>query len=88
MGGRWTLWNYFDIFGNETDGWEVNDMSREWAGLAIPDTDKRIIDFLIRRLRFINPEFAGIVRLDWLGDDWCEIVCNTNEMPLGRLVRE
>jgi hypothetical protein len=88
MEGTWTLWNYFDVWGNEEDGWDVNDVCVEWCGLKIPENDREIINFLTRRLCFIKPEYAGIIRLDWTGEGWCEIVCDADEMPLGRLVRE
>ena len=45
----WTLINYFDVWGNEVDGWEVNDSRIERNDIAIDDsmTNKDILDKLV-----------------------------------------
>ena len=88
MKGEWALWNYFDVWGNEEDGWDVNDLCKEREGLEIPERDDEIIDFLINDVGFIRPQFREIIRLDWMDFGWCKIVCDVDERPLGRLVKE
>ena len=44
----YNLRNYFDVWGNETDGWEVNNSCIEFDDLVISDesTNKEILSFL------------------------------------------
>ena len=54
MSDIYTLINYFDVWGNEEDGWEVNDSCVEFD-VRITDnmTDQDIISFLYEK-EFFN----------------------------------
>lgn len=88
MKNKWTLYDY-DVWGNEYDGWEVNDTYKVRGELEIPDSDNDIINMLFD-IGYLNDafRFKGAFRLDWIDDGWCEIVYCRNEEPLGKLVRE
>lgn len=45
----YSLINYFDVWGNAKDGWEVNNLCTEKTGITITDdaTDKEILDYLV-----------------------------------------
>lgn len=45
---KYTLINYFDVWGNAKDGYEVNNQCVEERGIFISDaaTDKEIVSFL------------------------------------------
>lgn len=48
MVNSYTLINYFDVWGNEKDGWEVNNQCVEFEDLNLADdvTDKEICEYL------------------------------------------
>lgn len=82
------LIDYFDVWGNEEDGWEVNNLcslEEEYGLLIITDdsTDEKIIEFLIK-IGYLGDEAQGNIRID--GDDcFIELFSKENDMPLGRL---
>lgn len=85
---KWRLINYFDVWGNEADGFEVNNACVEFDDLIITDeaTDDDIIDYLIE-IGFLSEKAKGNVRLesDW---DWgVELYQKDNDYPIGRLER-
>jgi hypothetical protein len=47
---KWDLWDYFDVWGNEQDGWEVNDQTRVQEGVIIDETinNDDIIQYLVQ----------------------------------------
>lgn len=48
MQNTWSLINYFDVWGNEEDGWEVNNSAIEFDDLYLADdtTDEELVDYL------------------------------------------
>lgn len=50
MTRKYQLVNYFDVWGNAEDGWEVNNMCIEEENLWLDDdcTDKEIADYLVK----------------------------------------
>ena len=46
---HYKLIDYFDVWGNATDGWEVNDITTVEDDIILAEdlTDEEIIDFLI-----------------------------------------
>ena len=52
---KYRLVNYFDVWGNEADGWEINNLCVEFDDLTISDdaTDKEILEYL-KMIRFLN----------------------------------
>ena len=45
---RWALINYTDVWGNAEDGWEVNNLCREYDDLWLDDTiePQEVIEYL------------------------------------------
>ena len=87
--GVYDLINYFDVWGNEEDGWDVNDVSRDETDIYIDDdlTDEEIVDYLIDQVGFLSPAARGKVEV-WNDGDMIEFsVAETGE-PLGRLERK
>ena len=86
--GVYDLINYFDVWGNEEDGWDVNDLSRDETDIWIDDdtTDEELVDFLIDEVGFLSPSARGKVEV-WNDGDMIEFsVAETGE-PLCRLER-
>lgn len=66
----YTLWSY-DVWGNETDGFDVNDRSAYSRDVSMPDqpTDKHILLALKRCGYLLNS--VKLSDLDISGDDIC-----------------
>ena len=87
--GVYDLINYFDVWGNAEDGWDVNDVSRDETDIWIDDdaTNEEIVDYLIDQVGFLSPDARGGVEV-WNDGDMIEFsVAETGE-PLGRLERK
>ena len=84
----WSLVDYFDVWGNEVDGWDVNNSSIEFDDLYIDPTasNEEIVDYL-KSIGY----FASTVTLDQLtiedGGDYIEFFQASDGMPLCRLDR-
>lgn len=52
---RYELINYFDVWGNAKDGWEINNLCVEFDDLYLADdiTKKEILNYLVDR-EFLN----------------------------------
>lgn len=87
---QYKLIDYFDVWGNQEDGWEVNDMctvDEEYGLITITDdaTDEDIVDYLIQT-GYLGIKAKGKVRIE--GDDSIiELFGIEDDMPLGRLER-
>ena len=85
---NYKLIDYFDVWGNQEDGWEVNNLcslEEDYGFLTIADdaTDKDIVDYLIQ-IGYLGDEAKGNIRIE--GDDCIiELFGAENDMPLGRL---
>lgn len=83
----WTLINYFDVWGNAEDGYEVNNQCVETDDVVITDdaTDQDIIDFLYQN------EFVKVSDPDWYhieyNGDFIEIFDGSTMEPLYSLRR-
>lgn len=86
--GVYDLINYFDVWGNEEDGWDVNDLSRDETDIYISDdlTDEEIVDYLIDEVGFLSPQARGNVEV-WNDGDMIEFSVASTGEPLGRLER-
>ena len=87
--GVYDLINYFDVWGNEEDGWDVNDVSIDETDIYIDDdaSDEEIVDYLIDKVGFLSPSARGKVEV-WSDGGMIEFsVAETGE-PLGRLERK
>ena len=87
---QYKLIDYFDVWGNQEDGWEVNNMctvDEEYGLITITDdaTDEDIVDYLIQT-GYLGFKAKGKVRIE--GDDLIiELFGKEDDMPIGRLER-
>lgn len=85
----YSLINYFDVWGDTIDGWEVNDLCIEKTGITITDdaSEKEILNYLVQ-IGFLNTSDMRRVMIDMSDDDMMEIYAIKGMKPLGRLQRE
>lgn len=83
---HYKLIDYFDVWGNEEDGWEVNDLTTVEEDIVIAEdsSDEEIIDFLIQ-IEYLKPEAKGNVYLESYDNEFIEIVQTKDDYPIGRL---
>lgn len=84
MGVRtYALINYFDVWGNAKDGWEVNDMCTEFEDLQITDdaTDKDILEYLVQ-IGFLTTSDRRRLVVEDLGGQNIEIYQRKGMKPL------
>lgn len=83
------LIDYYDVLGNEEDGYEVNNLNTVVTGIEITDdaTDTDIINYL-KSINFLS-EKATTETVELDGDDfYIELTEKETGYPLGRLERE
>lgn len=80
----WRLLDY-DVWGNEKDGYEVNEAIPILTGITITDdaTDKEIVTYLYN-VRYLKTKDMRKIRLE-NDTDWIEIYQKKGNLPLGRL---
>lgn len=85
---RYELIDYFDVWGNVSDGWEVNNQCVLFRELQISDkaTDKEIISCLVD-IKFIPYHEKDKVGLRWLDNSNAEIFIKRTLQPLGQLCK-
>ncbi len=78
----YTLINYFDVWGNEEDGYEVNNQSVEADDVVITDdaTDQDIINFLFQH-EYVTDDDISLYEIENNGD-FIEIYVKETMMPL------
>ena len=85
MTRKYRLVNYFDVWGNEKDGYEVNNLCTEADDLWIDDdsTLKEIAKFLVQIGFLVTSDMRKL----YLEDDgtYIEIYQKKGMYPLGRL---
>lgn len=83
---RYRLIDYFDVWGNATDGWQVNNSIRVEDDIILSEdiTDEEIIDFLIL-INYLKSEAKGNVYLESYDNEMIEIVQTKDDCPIGRL---
>ena len=66
---RYKLINYFDVWGNEEDGWEVNNQCVEFDDIFITEeaTDQDLLDYLYK-VEFFNTKDADKFYIEDSGD--------------------
>lgn len=76
--------NYFDVWGNENDGWDVNDVSRHKIEGSEPDTAADVLSILqANDLVHADVSLADVeIELDSYG---AEIIQKANGKPFGRI---
>lgn len=85
---KWVLVDYYDVWGNADDGWEVNNVSRE-DEITISDdaSDKEIFEYLRDTVKYFNKslKFEDVYVT---GDgDIIEFEASADGMPICRLER-
>ena len=87
---KYKIVDYFDVWGNPIDGWEVNNLTSYYdtddTCLRISEdaTDEEIIDFLIQ-INYLKPEAKNLVHLESYDNEMIEIVHTKDDYPIGRL---
>lgn len=78
----YTLINYFDVWGNEEDGYEVNNQCIEVEDVVIADdaTDQDIIDYLFNN-EYLRDDDVSLYEIEDNGD-FIEIYVKETMMPL------
>lgn len=79
--------NYFDVWGNEKDGWEVNNVCQHGEYVereAFNDRAEMLawlknMDFLAKYVRL------NMLEIEWLDDDFIEISRKANGCPVCRI---
>lgn len=87
MTNTYTLINYFDVWGNEVDGYEVNNQCVEAEDIVIADdaTDADIINYL-QLAGYLNTNETSLFNVEDNGD-FIEIFVKETGMPLYGLRR-
>lgn len=87
MVGTYELINYFDVWGNEVDGYEVNNQCVEARDIQIADdaTDDDIINYL-QLAGYLNTNETSLFEVEDNGD-FIEIFAKETIMPLYSLRR-
>ena len=86
---RYKLIDYYDVWDNEKEGYEVNNLCTCATGIEITDdaTDADIINYL-KSINFLS-EKATTETIELSGDDFfIELTEKETGYPLGRLERE
>ena len=86
---KYKLIDYYDVLGNEEEGYEVNNLNTVVTGIEITDdaTDADIINYL-KSINFLS-EKATTETVELDGDDfYIELTEKETGYPLGRLERE
>lgn len=85
---RYELVDYFDVWGNVSDGWTVNNQCVLFRDLQISDdaTDKEIINYLVT-IGFIPYHERDKLKLEWSDDSNAEIFIKRTLKPVGRLCK-
>ena len=87
---HYKLIDYFDVWGNAEDGWEVNNLTSYYdtddtcLRIAEDATDEEIIELLIQ-IGYLKPEAKELVHLESYDNEMIEIVQTDNDYPIGRL---
>lgn len=86
---EYQLVDYFDVWGNGVDGYEVNNICKTGHIITISEntTDKEIIDYL-KYICFLSYNAnEENIRVEWLDESFIELSEFQTDFPLGRLER-
>ena len=80
------LINYFDVWGNAKEGWDINNACIEWDDVWSCELDDRTLLNILKNTRFLkkNVKINQVV-FEWLGPEICEILTRRDGYPLGRI---
>lgn len=87
MASKWQLIDYFDVWGNAKDGWEVNNLCVVEENIWLDDsvTNKEILKYLEEIGYLSTSDMRKLVIEDWC--DILEICRRKDRMPLYSLRR-
>lgn len=80
---KWELWDYFDVWGNADDGYEVNNLAKIEEDIVLADdtSDDELIDFLIR-IEYLTPE-CSTENIEIVSDvDYIELFRKDDHFPI------
>lgn len=85
---KWVLVDYYDVWGNADDGWEVNNVSRE-DEITISDdaSDKEIFEYLRDIVKYFNKSLKFEDVYVTSDGDIIEFEASADGMPICRLER-
>ena len=83
MANTYSIIDYFDVWGNETDGWQVNNQCVVCDDLHIEEdaSDDEIVGYMVSA-GFLKEEAVGHVTVEDYGDGMIEISVKEDGMPL------
>lgn len=83
---RLKLINYFDVWGNKKDGWEVNNLCVEWDDVWSCELDNKTLLKILKNTDFLQKHVrTNQLIFDWIGHECCEISVRKSHYPLGRI---
>lgn len=79
----WELWDYFDVWGNEQDGWEVNNQTKVEENIVVGDNweNDDIVKYLVQQGYFKTEVKPDNLYILW-ECDYIEIYDKENGKPL------
>jgi len=84
----WT-WYTYDVWGNEEDGFEVNETFRRGSIQLPANADEDAILPALRKAGYLSSGATKrTVEVDWGDEGWIELTIAKNGKPLGRLTKE
>jgi hypothetical protein len=86
---KYRLVDYFDVWGNEEDGFEVNNLAVIEDGITISDdaTEQDILD-LLYNMEYLNTKDPSKINVEMFDPDMIELFDASNDCPICRLERE
>ena len=83
MTKTYSLINYFDVWGNEKDGWEINNQCIAFTDLVITEeaSDKDIVKYLYN-IGFLNSHDMRRIIVDSSLGDYIEIFAKKGLKPV------
>lgn len=80
---KWELWDYFDVNGNENDGWEINDQTRVRDDIVIFDgaVNDDIVRYLVEQEYLQSEAKVDDFYILW-ESDFVEVYDKQNGKPL------
>ena len=80
------LVDYTDVWGNEKQGWEVNNLCIEWDNVWTSSLDDETLLEILKSTDFLQKHVTiNQIDFEWVGSDCCEILIRRNKYPLGRI---
>lgn len=83
---KFQLIDYFDVWGNEEEGWEVNSLARTDIYIDIDTKNDDETDILIKLVEaeYLNPKAIDEICVNWLEVNFIEMETEKG-YPIGRL---